>query len=583
MKLLKLLNVITLAIVSISSVVAEEISIPLSNNSYHVYNVTSANNVQDIAVSIANADQVIIDVVSAEAATTVEILNPAGTAHTPDELNAYFIDVNQSPPLGSLFFEPGHHVQMVIKNPVAGQWTLRLSLPLGSTDLVGNVSIVRQGGAAMNVFTSRQLFNQGQDVVIASALFDNNVAITNAAVTAEVVEKADLSNIYTVNLHDSGSDPDSVSGDGLYTGSINSLQAGEYLITAKALVNGSQIEAVSEFRIVEPLGRINELVSNNGVDTNGDGLFEFISLNVELEIFQSGNYELQGIIQRDDNSINAINNEDLSAGIHVVSLLFAADEIRSFLKKDGPYTITELMLVKRSNSNSSGVLVDQHKNLGQTDAYLLQDLQRPPVQILSGIEVVTSDNDNNGLIDVLTTSFKVDLLISSNFTWSGSLQTGSGVVLGVASGRSYLSSGQHTLSFNFAGINIGESGIDGPYELRNVAIYGGGEAAVSDVVGLTSAYRYTEFEGSEASFDSLRSKIQSLIITGRGGVPRSEGIRVSLLAKLDTAESKAVSGQVKTAQNALNALSNEINAQSGKHISPSDAAELLALIQKISF
>jgi hypothetical protein len=106
---------------------------------------------------------------------------------------------------------------------------------------------------------------------------------------------------------------------------------------------------------------------------------------------------------------------------------------------------------------------------------------------------------------------------------------------------------------------------------------------VSDVVGLTSAYLYTEFEGSEASFESLRSKIQSLIITGRGGVPRAEGIRVSLLAKLDIAESKAVSGQVKTAQNALNALSNEINAQSGKHISPSDAAELLALIQKISF
>ena len=39
---------------------------------------------------------------------------------------------------------------------------------------------------------------------------------------------------------------------------------------------------------------------------------------------------------------------------------------------------------------------------------------------------------------------------------------------------------------------------------------------------------------------------------------------------------------ITTAVNILNALSAEINAQSGKHIKRSDAAELISLIDKLS-
>jgi hypothetical protein len=585
MNLSKLLNITALFCLMMSSAVSSELTVSLSNNNYYVYHLSSSNSTQDFPIDIQNVNQVMIDVVSSTQAPQVQLIAPSGIEYTPDELNAYLIDFNSGIPLGALFFEPGNHVQMIIKSPVAGQWLLRLTLPQGTAELLGNASVVRQGGVAMNVFTSRSLYNQGQQIVIGSALFNDGIAVEGATVTADVIQKSNIANVYTVNLYDSGTTPDSAANDGLYTGTINKLQVGDYSIYAKAIVGSSQLESVTDLRIVEPLASIKKLINDEGVDTNGDGLFEFIGLNVELEVFKAGLYELQGHIQGGSKLISSVKNTQLSAGIQTVSILFKAKDIRKYLAVDGPYNIKDLTLVTRfSGTAGSNLIADRHENLGLTKAYLLKDLQRPALQILSGIETTAVDPDNDQLIDILTTKFKVDLLISGSFTWSGSLLTGSGQILGVASGQSYLTVGQNTLSFNFNGTNIGESGVDGPYYLRNVAIYGSGNAAISDEVGATKAYLYTEFEGSEASFDNLRNKINSLVITGRGGKPRGDGIRVSLLAKLDNAEKASIAGggQINTAKNILNALSLEIEAQSGLHISPSDVSELLTLVQKIS-
>jgi hypothetical protein len=472
---------------------------------------------------------------------------------------------------------------MTVIAPSNGQWKIRLSLPSGVNEIAGNASVIRQGGAAINVFTSRRVYNQGRPVVIGSALFNDGVAVKGSTITAELIEKANPANVYTVNLHDSGSTPDSVSGDGIYTGSINDLQVGDYTIRAVATTNGSQLETFSDLRVVEPIANIERLIGDNGVDTNGDGLFEFIALNVEIDIFTSGKYELQGHIEVGSETISAVRNVELAKGKQQIDLLFKAEDICTYLKVDGPYNIKDLMLVTRFNDIAgSNLLADKHENLGQTKAYQITELQRPPVQILSGITTSTADYDNDQLIDLLTTTFKVDLLVSGSFTWTGSLKTLDGLTLGTSNGSSYLTKGQHSLSFSFPGVPIGESGIDGPYFLRNVALYGNGQAGLLSEVGETKAFKHTEFEGSSATFEFLRFKIKSLVITGRGGKPRADGIRVSLLAKLDNAEEKAIAETIKTAVNMLNALSNEINAQSGKHISPLDASELTVLIEKIS-
>lgn len=74
-----------------------------------------------------------------------------------------------------------------------------------------------------------------------------------------------------------------------------------------------------------------------------------------------------------------------------------------------------------------------------------------------------------------------------------------------------------------------------------------------------------------ATFDSLRALIESLLQSGEITDP---GVASSMIAKVDAAEDAYERGNTRAAANALNALLNEINAQSGKKISE-EAAELL--------
>ena len=65
------------------------------------------------------------------------------------------------------------------------------------------------------------------------------------------------------------------------------------------------------------------------------------------------------------------------------------------------------------------------------------------------------------------------------------------------------------------------------------------------------------------------------------GLIDNAGIANSLASKLDAAIKKIEQGKVETAKNILEALINQISAQSGKHISAEVAEALIADIEYI--
>ncbi len=82
----------------------------------------------------------------------------------------------------------------------------------------------------------------------------------------------------------------------------------------------------------------------------------------------------------------------------------------------------------------------------------------------------------------------------------------------------------------------------------------------------------TEYRGSVAvtvTFASLCALTQTLVT--------KEGIAGALCAKLDSAADSAADGNAKAAENQLKAYRNQLDAQSGKSISPADAALLKTL------
>jgi hypothetical protein len=65
------------------------------------------------------------------------------------------------------------------------------------------------------------------------------------------------------------------------------------------------------------------------------------------------------------------------------------------------------------------------------------------------------------------------------------------------------------------------------------------------------------------------------------GLGLSKGIQTSLLAKLDAAQSNLARGEVTAATGTIGAFMNEVRAQSGKHISAGQAAEMTSQAQAI--
>ncbi|TET24925.1 MAG: hypothetical protein E3J73_07285 [Candidatus Bathyarchaeum sp.] len=73
------------------------------------------------------------------------------------------------------------------------------------------------------------------------------------------------------------------------------------------------------------------------------------------------------------------------------------------------------------------------------------------------------------------------------------------------------------------------------------------------------------------TIDRLKTKVEEL---GSQGEIVNQGIVTSLIAKLNVAQKLFDEGKIDQAKNILNAFINEVEAQSGKHITP-DAADVL--------
>lgn len=564
---------------------AAAMTVPLSNNQYHVFRLAAEQPTQSIEFNTANASTLIIDVHTPadQAVPAVSLTGPAGIGFGPDQFNAFTLDENQTPALGSVLLETGRHTQIEIETPPSGNWTLAIALPDGESEVIGNATVVKLGGSRIGAFTSRPLYTSNRPAVIGAALFEGSSAVVGAHVEAKIYPAPDATP-YSVTLYDSGISPDAAQGDGLYTGSITGLPAGHYTVEAVATVGAVDLVSGTEFHVIEPLAQFNGEFNDSGVDANGDGLLDEIRLGLGLDVTEPGGYALLGRLTAGDLEVTTGTRVELDIGTTDAELVFPAAAIRDYLGVDGPYQIADVILLKTGHGDLQGDLaIDRLANAGETRAYEIDAFTRPAVVIKPGLTDSATDHDGDGLYDELAVTFGVELLRAGTYTWSGLLQTEDGASISVSSNRNHLGAGEQQLTLRFTGTDIGESELDGPYYLRDVALYGqAGTAAVSSELGTTNYYHASEFAGSEVSFTRLLRKIQELVITGRGGKPRADGIRISLLRKAENASRMVEDGRTRPASNLLQALQREILAQAEKHISADEAVDLVDLIDRLN-
>lgn len=281
--------------------------------------------------------------------------------------------------------------------------------------------------------------------------------------------------------------------DGPYEGSVNLLDADDHILESITFTT-RPYSAASFSAVFEPQAPF----SNQGVDSNGNGRYDLLRIGFRVAAEQPGSYRLSGVLRSASNPsvVYADSQITLPAGSITTLLEFPGPAIHA-LGLDGPYTVDVLILDPATLEE-----LDRVRLPFTTAAYSAD--QFDPFGASSQLIALTGnssdsgvDSDGNGLFDELHVSVEVDLARTDFYEWSARLVDRNGTEIGFDTRRATLSAGVTSIPFVFDGEAIGKNGVDGPYFVKSLLIFGrSGANLVSLDVAETRPYPVTGFEGA---------------------------------------------------------------------------------------
>lgn len=243
---------------------------------------------------------------------------------------------------------------------------------------------------------------------------------------------------------------------------------------------------------IDPTGTM----SDTGVDSNSNGLYEFLRIEVEAEIRDPASY-LVSVALRDSSETKVVFSEQLMTlplGVQTLTLNVEGPEILS-QEMDGPYWVDISLRDPSTNEVLDAVRLPQ-----QTAAYdhgTFEPLGGAAAIRLTGVSGDRGlDTNGNGLFDQLEVDVAVEVTGAGSYTWSARLEDIDGTEIGFNSRSGSLAVGTGTITLVFGGDQIGANGAAGPYYLRGLLVSGpNGANLIAEDVGQTSDYAAEAFEG----------------------------------------------------------------------------------------
>ena len=247
-----------------------------------------------------------------------------------------------------------------------------------------------------------------------------------------------------------------------------------------------------------PPARFSGEYSDYGIDTDGDGLYDYLTIEVDVDVITSGYYRVMGNLEDSygDYIEYRSNHTYLNTGNQAVQLDFSGITIRQN-EVNGTYNISYLYLYD-DPGNRLEYLRDTHTTLD----YDYTEFQRPPARFSDEYSDYGADTDGDGLYDYLTIEVGVDVITSGYYQVEGWLDDSCGYRIEYSSNYTYLNTGNHTVQLDFSGITIRQNDVDGTYNLSYLCLYNYHWKHLKHIrdVYTTSYYHCTEFQRPPARF-----------------------------------------------------------------------------------
>ena len=235
--------------------------------------------------------------------------------------------------------------------------------------------------------------------------------------------------------------------------------------------------------------------SDMGVDTNANGLYEWLRVNLRVQSEFEGNAILSASLVSEQGLSVHIDQPAtfVKGGEQDLVLNFPGPAIRN-QEMDGPYTIHLTVLdpsagMQEIDSLAFSTGAYNHNDFDASESTALISLTGSHTD--SGIDL-----NGNGLYDRLSVNLGLNVVNAGLYEWSVRLTDKRGIEIGFVTGKGNLPAGKTSIEFMFDGALIGASGTDGPYSVSSLIVFGPKNAnLVVAHVAQTQNYRAEQFEG----------------------------------------------------------------------------------------
>lgn len=339
----------------------------------------------------------------------------------------------------------------------------------------------------------------GDPIDLTGTVREAGAPVLGATVMARVVRPD--GSFVDVALVDDGTGTDATAGDGIYSARLTGTQQdGLYKVAFTATGTRSTGAAFSResFGLATvSTGRSTFLgFRDAGRDTNGNGLYDKLAVDVDLNVTAAGTYRVYGALtDASGNRQDVSTLVTLPAGTATVTLAFDG-KILFQNRVDGPYTLSVLRVAEEDDLALLPVaeVADAHR----TAAYSYLQFEHTPLRLTGNGTATGRDFNGNGLYDRLDVTVEVEADRSGVYQWSGQLRDGNGRELGFFASSAFFNVGTNVLTFRFDGTAIGQNGVDGPYFVTDLLLFGAGLNLVAARAYETPAFLASQFEGYTA-------------------------------------------------------------------------------------
>lgn len=243
--------------------------------------------------------------------------------------------------------EEGKYIWYTVQNPTPGKWQVEITATTGGEYIV---SVEIESDVSLVVSTDKGSYRIDEEIQIKATFRDRDVPILGADVVAETW-KPDQS-VDKITLYDDGTHGDDTPNDGVYSNVYAGSSTPGYIDISVGATTASIARTTERHIVVTPgTARLTGIYNEKPIDSDADGLYDILRIDVEVDIVTAGHYEIAGYLEKDplkpaiayaEYNTQLQGTGQLSAGRQYISLEFDGKHIRAS-RLNGPYQVRVIL------------------------------------------------------------------------------------------------------------------------------------------------------------------------------------------------------------------------------------------------